>query len=227
LRGVEVAHFPTTYLCAIDASVGGKTGINIGGKNLVGVLWHPTRVVVDTTVLDALPPELVREGLAEAYKAGLVGDRSLAELLSAAGPPPTEEVVLRALAVKKALVDRDPSDIGDRAFLNFGHTIGHAIEYASTLSHGESVALGMVAAVRISQEHGFTEGDQVVGTIARLGLPVTSPGVDRARVWDLIGRDKKRDGAGVRMVLLRQIADPFVTHVAESDLDMGLAAIGV
>jgi 3-dehydroquinate synthase len=227
LRGVEVAHFPTTFLGAIDASIGGKTGVNIAGKNLVGVFWHPTRVVVDTTVLDRLPPELVREGLAEAYKAGLVGDPVLADLLRR-GQVSTADVVLRALGVKKALVDRDPLDRGDRVLLNFGHTIGHAVEYASTLSHGESVSLGMVAATRISEERvGFGDREVVLETIDALGLPLAATGLDGARVRDLIGHDKKRDSRGVRMVLLRAIGDPVVTHVTDADLDLGLAAIGL
>ena len=229
LRGVEVVHFPTTYLGAIDAAVGGKTGVNIAGKNLVGVFWHPTRVVVDTQLLELLPAGLIREGLAEAFKAGLVGDPELADLLTTKGQEaPTEEVVSRALAVKTRLVDLDPLDRGARAFLNFGHTIGHAIEYASPLSHGESVALGMVGASKVSEARvGFGSHDQVVGTLAALGLPISADGLDSARVRDLVNRDKKRDERGSRMVLLRAIGDPFVTHVLEDDVQMALGAIGI
>ncbi|MCI0425945.1 MAG: 3-dehydroquinate synthase [Actinobacteria bacterium] len=228
MRGVEAVHFPTTFLAAIDAAIGGKTGVNIGGKNLVGLFWHPTRVVIDLNVLETLPPELVREGMAEAYKAGLVGDPALAALLSDDPEPDTREVVLRALLVKKRLVDLDPRDRGERAFLNFGHTIGHALEYASTLSHGESVALGMVAAARVSEMvAGFPDRRTVTSTIERLGLPTTVPGVDGARVRDLVGRDKKRDHSGTRMVLLKEIGDPFLTHVGPDEVEAGLSAIGL
>jgi len=229
LRGVEVVHFPTTFLAAIDASVGGKTGVNIGGKNLVGVFWHPTRVVVDLTVLAQLPTTLIREGMAEALKAGMVGDPELVAMLTARGTDaPLGEVVTRALTVKTRLVDIDPLDRAERAFLNFGHTIGHAVEFASPLSHGESVSLGMVAAARISElRTGFAGAATMIETLDRLGLPVRVVGLDRARVTDLVRRDKKRDGSGARMVLLEEIGRPVVTHVEDDDIELGLTAIGL
>jgi 3-dehydroquinate synthase len=229
LRGVEAVFFPTTYLASIDAAIGGKTGVNIGGKNLVGVFWHPTRVVIDTDGLARLPSSLVREGLAEAYKAGLVGDPALARLLAERGhEAPVTEVVSRALAVKAGLVSTDPTDRAERAFLNFGHTLGHAVEFASTLSHGESVAVGMVAASRISEARaGFGAADVVVATLTGLGLPTSVRGLDRSRVRDLVRLDKKRDQGGDRMVLLRDIGDPFVASVDEADVDLGLSSIGL
>jgi 3-dehydroquinate synthase len=228
LRGVEVVHVPTTLLAAIDASIGGKTGVNVGGKNLVGVFWHPTRVVIPVDRLKRLPSYLIREGMAEAYKAGLIGDAALADLIADAGLDASlTSVVEKAIGVKAAIVDRDIREEGDRAFLNFGHTIGHAIEFASSLSHGESVALGMVAAVRISEKHtGFAEADAVTAAIAGMDLPVQVEGLELARVLDLLGRDKKRDSDGLRMVLLRAIEEPYLTHVDQSDIELGLAAIG-
>jgi 3-dehydroquinate synthase len=229
LRGIEVIHFPTTFLGAIDAAIGGKTGVNIGGKNLVGVFWHPARVVVDTLLLEQLPTGLIREGLAEAYKAGLVGNPELASLITREGmSAPIDEVVSHALAVKTRLVDLDPLDRGVRALLNFGHTIGHAVEYASPLSHGESVSLGMVAASRVSERRaGFHHHRQLTETLQGLGLPIVVEGLDRARVLDLVRQDKKRDGEGSRMVLLRSIGDAFVTSVDADDLEIALSAIGV
>jgi 3-dehydroquinate synthase len=228
LRGVESVYVPTTLLGAIDASIGGKTGVNIGGKNLVGVFWHPTRVVIDVDQLSRLPGYLIREGMAEAYKAGLVGDGTLAQLIAEGGlEAPLELVVERAIGVKAAIVDRDVRELGDRAFLNFGHTIGHAIEFASSLSHGECVALGMVAAVRISEKlAGFSEAEAVTEAIAGMGLPIQVEGLELARVLDLLGRDKKRDSEGPRMVLLRDIEEPYLTHVDRSDIEVGLRAIG-
>lgn len=228
LRGVEVVHAPTTVLGAVDASIGGKTGVNLGGKNLVGVFWHPSRVVIDTDQLASLPRYLIREGMAEAYKAGLIGDRSLASLLEDSGlSAPLNEVVPKAIAVKADIVNRDVHERGDRAYLNFGHTIGHAIEYASSLSHGECVGLGMVAAARISEKlAGFSSADAVSAGVARLGLPTEVEGLELARVVDLLGHDKKRDSGGLRMVLLKDIEGPFLTHVDPSDVEVGLAAIG-
>lgn len=228
LRGVEVVHFPTTLLGAVDASIGGKTGVNVGGKNLVGVFWHPTRVVINVDQLARLPTFLIREGMAEAFKAGLIGDAALVELIGAKGPrAQLDEVVDRAVRVKAAHVDVDVEEQGIRAHLNFGHTIGHAIEYASALSHGESVALGMVAAAAISEKLvGFEDTEQVTNTIAELGLPTRVDGLDVSRVLDLLGRDKKRDSGGLRMVLLEEIEKPTLIHVDSADIELGLSAIG-
>ncbi|HUG32284.1 MAG TPA: 3-dehydroquinate synthase family protein [Acidimicrobiia bacterium] len=228
LRGVEAVHVPTTLLAAVDAAIGGKTGVNVGGKNLVGVFWHPTRVVIDLERLARLPGYLVREGMAEAYKAGLIGDAGLAADITRSGmETPLESVVSRAVAVKSAIVEQDQTEQGIRAYLNFGHTIGHAIEYASSLSHGESVGLGIVAAVRISEKlAGFPEAEGVMAAIANLGLPTQVDGLEIARVLDLLAMDKKRDSKGTRMVLLRDVEEPFLTHVDESDIELGLTAIG-
>jgi len=229
LRGVEVVHVPTTVLAAVDASIGGKTGVNLAGKNLVGLFWHPTRVIVDVETLEQLPGSLRREGLAEALKAGMVGDTELFELLAREGEDaPLEEVVTRAAAVKAKVVGEDERDSGVRAILNFGHTIGHAIEFASPLSHGECVAVGMVAAGRISERRlRFPGFERMVGAIARLGLPVEVDGLDRARVEDLLRHDKKRDSEGQRMILLRAFGDPVLEHIDEHDLDAGLGAVGL
>lgn len=228
LRGVEVVHVPTTLLGAIDASIGGKTGVNVAGKNLVGVFWHPTRVAIDIEQLSRLPTFLIREGMAEAYKAGLVGDPDLAALISEKGmDAPLEEVVDRSLRVKATLVDADESESGVRAHLNFGHTIGHAVEFASSIPHGDSVGLGMVAAVAISEKIlGFDRADEVLDTVRLLGLPERVRGLDRARVIDLLGRDKKRDAGGLRMVLLSDVGAPVLAHVDTSDVEVGLKAIG-
>jgi 3-dehydroquinate synthase len=229
LRGVEVAHVPTTLLAAVDASIGGKSGVNLAGKNLVGVFWHPSRVIVDVAAMESLPVNLRREGLAEALKAGLVGDIELFDLLAREGEHASlEEVVLRAAAVKARVVGADERESGLRAVLNFGHTIGHAIEFASPLSHGECVAVGMVGAGRISELRlGFVEMSRMVKAIGGLGLPTEVDGLDRARVEDLLRHDKKRDARGLRMVLLRRLADPVVQHVDDQDIAAGLAAVGL
>jgi 3-dehydroquinate synthase len=228
LRGVESVHFPTTLLAAVDASIGGKTGVNVGGKNLVGVFWHPSRVVIDVDELSRLPTFLIREGMAEAYKAGLIGDFALASSIADAGiRAPLEEVVERAVRVKAHIVDQDEVERGVRAHLNFGHTIGHAIEYASALSHGESVGLGMIAAAEISEKLvGFDATESVTATVAGLGLPTRVDGLDLSRVLDLLSRDKKRDATGLRMVLLEAIESPILVHVDQSDVEVGLSAIG-
>ncbi len=229
LRGVEVVHMPTTLLGAVDAAIGGKTGINVAGKNLVGVFWNPSRVIIDVDQLSRLPAYLIREGMAEAYKAGLVGDAELAELIHREGlSAPLQEVVTRAVRVKAEIVSRDYTEQGVRAHLNFGHTIGHALEFGSPLSHGECVGLGMVAAARISEKLAdFPHSRRVTETVGRLGLPVRVDGLDLARLHDLLTKDKKRDASGLRMVLLRNVGDPYLAHVDSAFIDLGLAAIGL
>jgi 3-dehydroquinate synthase len=229
LRGVEVVHVPTTLLAAVDASIGGKAGINLAGKNLVGVFWQPSRVIVDIGGLERLPAALRREGLAEALKTGLVGDADLFDLLARDGEAASlEEVVARSAAVKARVVGQDERESGLRAILNFGHTIGHAIEFASPMSHGECVAVGMVAAGSISKRRlGFRGTGRIVDAITGLGLPTEVDGLDRARIEDLLRHDKKRDASGLRMVLLREVADPVVEHVDDRDLAVGLEAVGL
>lgn len=229
LRGVEAVHFPTTLLGAVDAAIGGKTGVNLAGKNLVGVIWHPSRVVVDIDLLERLPGPLLREGMAEALKTGLVGDPGLCRILVESGlDAPLDEVVLRSVGVKAKIVDADERERGVRAFLNFGHTIGHAIEYASSLSHGESVAVGMVAACEVSRHLlGFDQGDLVRHALARMDLPTGVNGLDAARVRDLIRHDKKRDEHGLRMVLLQGIGSPTIRSVDHEEIEIGLAAVGL
>jgi len=228
LRGVEVVHFATTLLGAVDASIGGKTGVNVGGKNLVGVFWHPTRVIIDVDQLARLPGYLIREGLAEAFKAALIGDANLVSLIGSDGMhAPLDQVVERAIRVKAALVDADVTEQGVRAYLNFGHTIGHAVEYASALSHGESVGLGMVAAGAVSEKLvGFGGTKMIEETVGSLGLPTRVDGLELARILDLLAMDKKRDSGGMRMVLLEEVERPVLVHVDESDVKVGLTAIG-
>ncbi|MGH8950017.1 MAG: 3-dehydroquinate synthase [Acidimicrobiia bacterium] len=229
LRGVEVVHVPTTLLAAVDASIGGKTGVNLAGKNLVGVFWHPTRVIVDVAQLEALPTSLRREGLSEALKTGIVGDTELFELLERDGESaPLEQVVTKAAAVKARVVSEDERDSGLRAILNFGHTIGHAVEFASPLSHGDAVAVGMVAAGHISEMRlGFPRLERMVDAIERLSLPTRVDGLERARVEDLLRHDKKRDASGIRMVLIRALGDPVVESVDAGEIEVGLDAVGL
>lgn len=229
LRGVEVVHIPTTLLGAVDASIGGKTGVNLAGKNLVGVFWHPTRVVIDLSRLEALPQSIKREGMAEVLKSGLIGDPGLFELLAEKGmDAPISDCVTRSVRVKASIVTEDERETGIRAHLNFGHTIGHAIEFASPLSHGESVALGSLAAAHISGKLvGFEDVAVVEATIEKLGLPTRIGGLDHTRVLDLLKLDKKRDSEGSRMVLLREVGHPTLVHVDTPDIEVGLSAIGL
>lgn len=229
LRGVEAVHFPTTLLGAVDAAMGGKTGVNLAGKNLVGVIWHPTRVAVDIDLLEKLPVPLLREGMAEALKSGLVGDPGLCRILVEEGlDSDLEQIVLRSVRVKAALVEADERETGVRAYLNFGHTIGHAVEYASSLSHGESISVGMVAAAEVSRHLlGFERTDLVRHALRSMDLPTKVDGLDTARVRDLLRHDKKRDAQGMRMVLLEDLGAPQIQAVTLEEIELGLAAVGL
>jgi 3-dehydroquinate synthase len=233
LRGVEWAAVPTTLLGAVDAAIGGKTGINVDvgsatAKNLVGAFWHPRRVAIDLDSLEALPAGLRREGTAEALKAGLVGDPAIVEAYRRSGPDaPLDVVVPRAVRVKAEVVGGDFREGGRRAILNFGHTLGHAIETVAGLSHGEAVAVGMAAAAAVSaRRYGFPAG-RLVDLLFSLGLPVAAAGASRRAVLDLVARDKKGTGDEVRMVLLRAVADPVVEAVSSEEIDAALAAVGI
>lgn len=230
LRGVESVYVPTTLLGAVDASIGGKTGINVVGKNLVGAFAHPARVLIDPSSFEGLPAEVYAEGLAEALKAGYLADQDLVALLRADGASadPTE-VVERAVAVKVDVVAEDFTEQGRRAILNYGHTLGHGIELVAGISHGEAIAVGMVAAAVVSSTiTGFDAVEEHRTTIAGLGLPTSAPaGLDVEAVLDLVGHDKKRTAEGIRMVLLEGYGAPVLRTVAEGDLRVGLAAVGI
>lgn len=228
LRGIESVLVPTTLLGAVDAAIGGKTGINHLGKNLVGAFWPPSRVVVDLEVLDALPRHLLVEGSAEIVKAGYIADPSILDEYRAAGAGARLEIVVpKAIAVKTEVVADDLRETGRRAILNFGHTIGHAIETLAAIPHGHAVAVGMVAAAEISAGRHRLDAGEVRGLLERVGLPVVAPRVAREQVVELLWHDKKRSAEGVRMVLLRGLADPVVEVVSAEEIELGLTAIGI
>ena len=225
MRGIPFAVCPTTLESAIDASLGGKTAVNIaGGKNLVGVFHQPRLVAIDPRCLTTLEPRDVRAGLAESVKhALLVSEPFLAWHEACAGAilalesDVVSELILRNLQIKGAIVEEDTLErTGRRMLLNFGHTIGHAIESccAYRLRHGECVALGIVAACRLSRRLGLLDDavvSRVEALLARLGLPtrLTEPPAAEA-VLDTIARDKKAKGGRVRFVLLAGVGVPVV-----------------
>ena len=216
-RGVPVVQLPTTLLAQVDAAIGGKTGVNLAeGKNLVGAFHQPVAVLADTATLATLPPRERRAGLGEAAKYGFIADPELLDLLEArpdaaveGDPDVLTEVVRRGVAVKARIVGADEREAGERALLNYGHTIGHAIETFTgygTYRHGEAVALGMVAAARLGELMGLSEpglADRTVALLDRLGLPTGGVRADPSELWSLLERDKKaRDG--VRFVICRR-----------------------
>jgi 3-dehydroquinate synthase len=213
-RGVPVVHLPTTLLAQVDAAIGGKTGVNLAaGKNLVGAFHQPAVVVADTAALESLPPRELRAGLAEVIKCGFIRDPQILDLVErdpAAALDPAGAVLVdlvrRAVAVKAGIVAADSHEHGERALLNYGHTLGHAIETLTgyrRYRHGEAIALGMRFAAIVAELSGDAQAGLAARTTALLagvGLPTTCVPLDGDAVWKVMARDKKvRDG--IRMVL--------------------------
>jgi shikimate kinase / 3-dehydroquinate synthase len=217
LRGVPWVIIPTTLLSMADASLGGKTGVDLPrGKNLVGAFHPPHLVLTDPNTLSTLPEPELRAGLAEVVKAAIIGDPLLFEHCSRGWEAVSQdwnEVVRRAMAVKIEVVQKDPFEQDLRATLNLGHTIGHALEAASdyTLRHGEAISMGLVTEARISERIGLAEpglADAISGTLTGLGLPVDWPKhLSREDTLRAMGVDKKRAGGSVLFSLPVRIGD--------------------
>jgi 3-dehydroquinate synthase len=241
LRGVALVQVPTTLLAQVDSSVGGKVGVNHQqGKNLIGTFWQPRFVLVDSETLKTLPIRELRSGLAEVIKYALIRDESLLalledrleELLPAAqtNQPLIETIVARCCAIKSLIVAQDETERDQRRLLNFGHTIGHALEAALEyrLRHGEAVAWGMQAAAQLSEAKGLLSSSEhlrIARLITRLGCP--RPGaVDLDLVQRKIRLDKKvRDGK-IHFVLLSAIGEAVIRNdVSEAEIADALAAI--
>jgi 3-dehydroquinate synthase len=215
MRGLPVIQVPTTLLSMVDASVGGKTAVDLPeGKNLVGAFKQPALVVIDPDVLRTLPEGEVASGMAELIKHGVLADAGLFEELAQMGTVPAdrewERWIARSLQVKIDVVEQDPFERGLRAVLNLGHTAGHALEQLSgfSLRHGEGVSVGMVVAARIAVAQGMAAGDlpDRIATVLRAhGLPVTCPPHDPEQIWEAMGRDKKKRGKTLRWILPRAI----------------------
>ncbi|NQW15867.1 MAG: 3-dehydroquinate synthase [Chloroflexi bacterium] len=217
LRGVAFVQIPTTLAAMVDASLGGKTAINLPtGKNLVGAFHQPRLVLSDLDLLATLPERELRSGWAEAIKHGLILDNQLLEdieansdsLISLEGEK-TAEIIRRSVAIKADVVSADEFERGEtRILLNYGHTIGHAIEASTsygTFLHGEAVAIGMMAAGRISVELGLISEEILKrqhATLTRFGLPTLAPGLDTTELIERTKSDKKSRGGAVQWVLL-------------------------
>lgn len=232
-RGMGFVQVPTTLLAQVDASVGGKVAVDFrAGKNYVGTFYQPNLVLADLRTLETLPPRELRCGAAEVAKHGLLAGsavlRRVQQLVRAplSAGAVTQELVAGSIQYKAGVVERDEREAGLRAVLNFGHTIGHAIEAATAFrrfSHGEAVALGLHAALRLSGElAGLPETDEAMahGLLDGLGLPSRLTGVRAQDVCDLIGRDKKAGQNGVQYVLLRRPGFPVLGARVAPELEL-------
>ncbi|HXN00497.1 MAG TPA: 3-dehydroquinate synthase [Candidatus Dormibacteraeota bacterium] len=240
MRGIRYVQMPTTLLAMVDSSIGGKTAINLpAGKNLAGSVHQPSAIFCDLDYLATLPDEEYRAALAEVIKAALIADGSLADWLSAKmpavlsrDPASVREAVARAIGIKAAVVASDPNETGERAILNYGHTVGHGLERAAgfgRLRHGQAVAWGMEVAARISLLAGACAPETVTAQHALLhdaGLLADRPAVPHAKLIDAMRHDKKSQSGEQRWVLLREIGradygqrvDPSIVRAALAEV---------
>ncbi len=243
LRGVGLVQVPTTLLAMVDSSVGGKTGINHAtGKNLIGAFYQPQLVLIDPTLLDTLPDREYRSGWAEIIKHSLIepstpaGDSGLAALIAANAEalrdrtsPLLRAIIARNVAIKASVVEADERESGLRAILNFGHTIGHAVEAAGyALLHGEAIAVGLHGAMRLGAELGRIDAadvDQVVATLRNFGLP-TAVEADVETIRRLMQSDKKRVSGEQQWILpISGGGVEIVRGVPDDLVDRALAAV--
>jgi shikimate kinase/3-dehydroquinate synthase len=220
-RGVEVVQVPTTLLAQVDSAYGGKTGVDLPeGKNYAGAYQLPAAVIADTTALATLPEAELAAGFVEALKTGLLAGgalwervRGIEQLDSAA----LDDVVFACARYKCEVVAADERDNGLRAALNLGHTVGHAIEAASSYEryrHGEAIGLGLLAALRLSEAPRLR--DEIEAILRRHALPVRiDPSIDVDAILGALQRDKKRTAAGVGFVLLAEPGDPRVGQLVD------------
>jgi 3-dehydroquinate synthase len=226
LRGIAFYICPTSLLAVVDASVGGKTGVNIPeGKNLVGAFHQPSAVWADLAVLASLPARTFREGAAEAFKHGLLTDGQLCEAVLEPGfnakSPKLERIVADAVQVKIDIVQRDPFEAGERAFLNFGHTLAHALEAVTLhrLPHGEAVGYGMHFAALIGKLLGYEDLTSRTRAFLNYQKPASLPTLELSDLMPFMMRDKKADSGGVRFVTLEKIGAPKLERVSGATVE--------
>ncbi len=235
LRGLDFGFVSTTLLAQVDASAGGKNGINFRGyKNMIGTFNQPKFVLIDFAMLNTLPPRKLGCGFAEAIKHGAIADSALfdymemhADAIKNLDPAGIERIVNDSVIIKSGIVNNDEKEKGERRKLNFGHTFGHAIEKTLGLPHGESISLGMVVAAQLSQElSGLSEADakRLVNALASYNLPVTID-VNRDQIKDAIRKDKKRYGDSVKFALLPCIGGCVIQDVKLSQLETAVESI--
>ena len=241
-RGLPLLMVPTTLLAQVDSSVGGKVGINHpGAKNIIGAFHQPVGVWIDTASLATLPARELRCGLAEVVKYGVILDdaffaevEAAADAILASDPAILRRIIAHSCRLKADVVAKDErEETGLRAVLNFGHTVGHAIEavagYGGGFQHGEAVAVGMVVEARIAERIGWIGADvtaRLVALLERFGLPTSAPGLDPDALIDAMGRDKKNRGGRTRFVLPRRLGHVELTdEPTDVDVRSALATI--
>jgi 3-dehydroquinate synthase len=229
LRGIRFGFVASTLLAQVDASVGGKNGVNVEAyKNMVGTFNQPEFVICDLEMLQTLPEKERLCGFAEIVKHAAIADAALFRFLEENHRSVTaldlgvlERLVCTSVQIKAGVVNRDEREMGERRKLNFGHTLGHAVERITGLSHGEAVAIGMAAAALFSCRRGRlrqAEADRLLRLLGNLGLPVKLE-LDKAQIIDAVSKDKKREGEHIHFVMLKQIGSAVIERVSLQELE--------
>lgn len=223
MRGIKFAFVPTTILAMVDACVGGKNGVDVGVyKNLVGIINHPEFLLYDYSFLKTLPQEEWVNGFAEVIKHACIKDREMFSFLEKSTlekfqnyPKEIAKLVKQNVEIKYSIVSKDEKETGDRKLLNFGHTLGHAIENIYKLPHGYAVSIGMAAACKISESlknFPSKEKDRVINVLQKYHLPVELS-FDKEAVWEILLMDKKKAGETMNFILLKKIGDGVVKPI--------------
>jgi 3-dehydroquinate synthase len=229
LRGITFGFVSTTLLSQVDASVGGKNGVNFQGyKNMIGVFNQPEFVICDLNLLSTLPEQEVLCGLAEIVKHAAIGDADLFEYLEehyqkalTLDSPVIQRLVYDSVVLKSAIVNRDEKEKGERRKLNFGHTFGHAIEKTTGVRHGEAVSAGMIMASELSVKKGYLQAKnarRIKRLLENLKLPTRLP-ADGKTVVDALKKDKKRKGDRIYFVFLEDMGKSFVDRISIKELE--------
>lgn len=230
LRGIPFIQIPTTILSQVDSSVGGKTAVNLEeGKNLVGAFYHPEAVFIDPDVLETLEEKYISDGMAEVIKYGCISDTKLFEILYEAGDynnlrTRINEIIYRCIDIKREIVEQDEKESGIRMLLNFGHTIGHAIEKYynyNKYTHGQAVAIGMYYITESSERLGKTKkntSQKVKEVIQMYKLPYKIEKINKDKIIDTIKLDKKTRGNKINIILLKEIGESLIETIDMLDL---------
>jgi 3-dehydroquinate synthase len=233
LRGIPYIHIPTSLLAQVDSSIGGKVAVDLPqGKNLVGSFYQPKAVFIDPMVLETLPDKFLYDGMGEVIKYGAFKDRELYKLLLKVNSrgellKNIGDIIKTCCLIKRDIVERDEKDIGDRMVLNFGHTIGHAIEKIhnyEVFSHGEAISIGMYAITKKSEELGISAkgtSDSLKKIFQKYKLPTSFPGQKEAisSIISSINGDKKNIGNKINIILLNSIGEGFIKSISQKEIN--------
>lgn len=233
MRGLRCGFVPTSVLAMVDASLGGKNGVDVGVyKNLAGTIKQPAFILFDISLLSTLPLKEWRNGFAEIIKHASLFDKRLFTQLSKrrlqfyqTNTTALAQLIKKNAVLKLQLVTRDEFENGERRLLNFGHTLGHALEKQYELSHGEAISIGMTAAAQLSEKLcGFTQKDKLVSVLSQYGLP-TYAAYDTKKVFRVLSMDKKKAGEAVHYILLKELGSPVQQQIPFVKLEKLLTSL--